>query len=298
MTAVSSNSLDSNIYLYATRYKTDGGTFAVDPQCLEKTKELAEARSGKANVIPLEDSSQLAKLKGEKNGCLLVPGGNLRALMPDMEKSASIVKEYVANGGGYLGICSGGMTACNSMRIRKADNTYSITEDNMLRLVPIDCYLPVSSIPLGKMNSDGGDNGREVIIMNTGSNSPTYRAFWNEGGALKKSQANVEGYQVVSFYLPYEYPYTMEAAAVRCPSGNGRVGIFQFHPEIEFSEGRWATKKKEEAKEDSKSSENSSEDTSDNAGSRSTRPAETSRELSHKTFHGMLDYTLKIDKKS
>ncbi len=135
------------------------------------------------------------------------------------------IRNFVSNGGGYLGICAGGYFAAD--KIIWEGNTY----DSPLNLFSGTAYGPIDEIiswPGYKMTTISINKSNPINVYEPDSESILYY-----GGAAFYPDED----QKMDIIGTYD-SYNNNPAIINFQYGNGRVLLFGPHPEIEEDSGR------------------------------------------------------------
>ncbi|GAA5983055.1 hypothetical protein JCM11641_004710 [Rhodosporidiobolus odoratus] len=167
---------------------------------------------------------------------LVFPGGRDLPYLFDLGgKANDRIREWVQQGGRYLGICAGAYYACNSIEF-EVGTPLEVTGDRELRFFPGVCRGTV--FPGFQYDSDNG--AREVqLAVNRGAwrdhwqQSPeTCEVWYNGGGAFfppsAPSTSSSTTYQVLATYSHVE---GTAAAGVGCIVKSGKAVLWGTHPE-------------------------------------------------------------------
>lgn len=221
------------VYIYSC---PDGScnTHAVHPECLKETRNYLIFKIARERIIDLPDQSYLNReLPQKKGGALIMPGGSFIHLSSsfrdnggDMSKTCETVKNFVSQGGNYLGTCSGAMLASETY----SDERHERPARSMpffLSLLPTEFRLPV--YPVAKTQHYGGDNRRVVPIL-TGEGE-SLNVLWNEGCKFTFEDKDAQNLRVEARYGDLE---GAPIAALSGKYGAGNVFIQGVHPELKL----------------------------------------------------------------
>ncbi|WP_070967065.1 BPL-N domain-containing protein [Vibrio sonorensis] len=153
----------------------------------------------------------------------VMPGGASRYKSAKLNGLANeLIKQYVANGGRYLGICAGAYMACQVTYWAKGE-PYEIIAKNELGFFPGNAVGPITTY--GQGDNYNGTNPRVVQLDFQGSKVASLYI----GGCQFQPNA-LEGYEVVATFadLPGQ-----PAAVVTGQYGSGTWLLSSTHPEYD-----------------------------------------------------------------
>ncbi|MHA1828817.1 MAG: BPL-N domain-containing protein [Candidatus Heimdallarchaeaceae archaeon] len=176
----------------------------------------------------------------ERFDILLWPGGDYVAYWGEMGLDGkAAVQEFIANGGGYFGICAGGYYACDYMVWMDDGNypppDYKVEGDEL----NLDLFQGVAWGPIFEL-ADRPDPGYAMVTVNINHNHPITRELPDQMRIL---------YVGGPYFVPYEeaennitilgiYDLTRQNAIVSTTFGDGRVFLISPHAEVEEDSDR------------------------------------------------------------
>lgn len=188
-------------------------------KCLQQEVDL------KAHKLKRKDAKSLIAGGWEgETSLLIVPGGRDVYYHASLDgKGTKRVREYVEQGGGYLGICAGAYFAADSIEFEKGGRL-QVCGKRALELYPGLAIGPAYGLGKYSYESDQGVEAAHISWRNE-----ECFAYFN-GGCYFDSAHKFPGVQVLSSYLNID---ASPAAIVECRVGQGRALLSGVH--IEFS---------------------------------------------------------------
>jgi len=165
---------------------------------------------------------------------LILPGGDGVVYWDDIgAQGKTEIKEFVNQGGGYLGICEGAYRACESAVWTDAPENLILGPENFLGLIPAVAWGPIFEIA---ERPEPGWGMAEIDIVNSThpitDSSPETLTMYYQGGCYivpdEGETLNVLG----------TYHATGEPAIAVAEYGQGRVFVSGPHPEVEEDDDR------------------------------------------------------------
>nr|WP_086939427.1 BPL-N domain-containing protein [Thaumasiovibrio occultus] len=178
---------------------------------------------GKNSVYFVNANEILGGALSEKIDLFVMPGGASRYKSAKLNGEANqLIKQYVANGGRYLGICAGGYMGCETTYWAKGE-PFEIVAHNELRFFPGDAVGPIEAY--GRGDNFNGTNAHIVTLDVEGTRVPSLYL----GGCIFQPKA-ISGYNVLATFsdLPGQ-----PAAIVSGQYGKGRWLLSSTHPEYD-----------------------------------------------------------------
>lgn len=153
--------------------------------------------------------------------CLVMPGGRDIPYHEALKgKANQKIKEYVSNGGKYLGICAGAYYACGRIVFEKGSPLEIIAQREL-------GFYPGSAVGPAYGNGYYYQDERAARIARLRLPSSDTASFFNGGCYFADSQAH-PSIQVLAHYQDIE---NQPAAIVECPVGLGIAVLCGVHPE-------------------------------------------------------------------
>jgi biotin--protein ligase len=154
------------------------------------------------------DHSHLKQDKWKDGAALIWGGGYAVAMEKTAQTVSENVKDFVSNGGGYLGVCAGAIIAsCNISERGKVEIWNSL-----------DLYPGTSATARAS-----------EIITDTGARMHSY---WNLGCLFPKNTGALTDPKVVATYADLSGKYVDSPAIISMPHDKGNVVLCGIHPEI------------------------------------------------------------------
>ena len=181
--------------------------------------------------IPLcVDESYLRKEDWKATAsALLIGGGNALDMMHPLEACAKNIRNFVDQGGGYLGICAGAYVACSQVTI-KGGFVFDLYPLN-LYLKPIYDYSCLGNTYPTEPTKDWRQTVRcSFLTKQHYEDGASYLGtfFWNLGPHF--------GHPKEGIVASYEDAANTPAAIIRTTFGKGPVVLSGVHPEISADE--------------------------------------------------------------
>lgn len=165
----------------------------------------------------------------ESCALLVIPGGRDLPYVSALQYAATArIKQYVQNGGNFLGICAGAYFA--SSRVEWETGTaIEVIGDRDLQFFPGTCK--GCAYPGFVYESEAGARKVDVKVVVSEGDSKTYRGiYWNGGGYFEDAdKMESSGVRVIARY-PDEGAHK-RAAAVSCNVGRGKAILWGPHLE-------------------------------------------------------------------
>ncbi|MDP2572163.1 BPL-N domain-containing protein [Vibrio penaeicida] len=187
---------------------------------------LAKLR-GKQNVFFVNANEILEGALSQDIDLFVMPGGASRYKSAKLNgKANTLIKDYVANGGFYLGICAGAYMAC-ARTLWAKNSPFEIETSNELAFFngtaegPIECFGAGDNFNNTKPN---------VVSLNVlqGSNTLLQSSLYM-GGSLFKAKPD-EDVDILATFA--DLPNT-PAAVIKGKFGKGRYILSSTHPEYD-----------------------------------------------------------------
>ena len=206
------------VYLYA-----DEGTSAVGVKSLQQAVPQKLARP-----VKLIDAAELIA-NGLPNGCaLIMPGG---ADLPYCAKlngqGNARIREFVASGGFYLGICAGAYYACQQLAFTGAE--YSVSGERELALFD---GVAVGSLPdlTEQRYFDTKTHSKAMTAIHF-TNQACERLYYH-GGPMFVPAPSAD-FQPIAYYADHSDKPSERLAVVAGTFGNGRYLLSGVHFELQ-----------------------------------------------------------------
>ncbi|KAG1502675.1 hypothetical protein G6F46_010350 [Rhizopus delemar] len=181
---------------------------------------VLESLLGHAYDVMKVDATTLKNEPWEESCSLLViPGGRDTPYCEDLKNAANDkIRQYVKQGGSYLGLCAGAYYASHEIEFEK-NTAMEITGSRPLGFFPGLCRGTV--YPGFVYNSEKGARSVSVTY-----GQETIKIYYNGGGYFVDAE---KVGQVIC-----RYQDTSEAAGVLCRVGQGSALLFGVHPEYDI----------------------------------------------------------------
>ncbi len=136
------------------------------------------------------------------------------------------IREFVQNGGRYMGICAGSYYGCAAFEFEKGGDIEVIAERE-LKFFPGIAIGPAFGNGKFCYRSQRGGQIATLVNCPTFSNSWTSAAYFNGGCYFAKA----EDYADVSILARYQEVVDQPAAIIQCKVGKGKALLCGVHPE-------------------------------------------------------------------
>lgn len=183
---------------------------------------LAKLR-GKSNVYFVNANEILAGALTDEVELFVMPGGASRYKSAKLDGPATkLIKQYVANGGRYLGICAGAYMGCETT-IWAKDQPFEIVTDNELAFFAGNAEGPIEAFGRGD-----NYNVTQAHIVNLTVNGQPQRSLYL-GGCVFKPRTN-SNFEVIATFddLPNQ-----PSAIIGGHYGQGNWLLSSTHPEYD-----------------------------------------------------------------
>ncbi len=190
------------------------------PNSVKQTYNILKSLLGHAYDVMKVDATTLKNEPWEESCSLLViPGGRDTPYCEDLKNEANDkIRQYVKQGGNYLGLCAGAYYASREIEFEK-NTAMEITGSRPLGFFPGLCRGTV--YPGFVYNSEKGACSASVTY-----GEETIKIYYNGGGYFVDAE---KVGQVIC-----RYQDTSEAAGVLCRVGQGSALLFGVHPEYDI----------------------------------------------------------------
>lgn len=162
--------------------------------------------------------------------CLIIPGG---ADIPYCKKlngrGNQLIREFVENGGVYIGICAGGYYASSYIEFDKG-GSLEVVGERELKFYPERMIGPL--LASYRYNSEEGAKIAHLKFETGKLKGQRARVYFNGGGYFKNSE-KLKNVKVIATYQ--NKGFKNKPAIVECKIGKGKAILTGVHPEI-FSE--------------------------------------------------------------
>lgn len=225
--------LSSNIYAQALNILIYSGP-GVGPKSLANTVSLFSSLAAENYIIKTIGPDTI--ISGDwlaDTALLVIPGG---ADLPYMEKLGGAgnqnIREYVQNGGKFLGICAGAYYAADSIEFAKGDPSLEVIETRELKFYPgvvqgptypgFD-YTPPQNIAGMRAATVYWQAGQPFTV------NQEFVVYYNGGGHFVAAE-DYPQVRILARYLP-EKPNNLVdlAAIIECKYGEGTVILSGLH---------------------------------------------------------------------
>lgn len=189
-------------------------------------------REGYPKLIHINDPSYITSREWFKNAnAFVVPGGSAFGLYENLQEGGcKKIKQFVDQGGSYLGICAGVYLASPyAFRFNKESDPY----EGIARIPLIEETLQgptYSQFDANGMQTSFGNSTAKLVPVTVTSSDKEFYTFWNGGGYY--SQLN-SSQRAIALYG--DDPQKIAAMVQTNPQG-GTVVVSNVHPEIRLEE--------------------------------------------------------------
>ncbi|RCH87598.1 biotin holocarboxylase synthetase [Rhizopus azygosporus] len=192
------------------------------PNSVKQTYNTLKILLGHAYDVMKVDATTLRNEPWQETCSLLVvPGGRDSPYCEDLQGQANDkIKNYVSQGGSYLGFCAGGYYASKEIEFEKG-TPIEVIGSRPLGFYPGMCR--GTMYPGFVYNSEKGARSVSVVY-----GQQDIKTYYNGGGYFVDAK-KMEGVEVVCTYKD-----TDEAAGVLCKVGQGSALLFGVHPEYDI----------------------------------------------------------------
>lgn len=199
-------------------YKDEG----VDPISFAHTVCMFNKINHKFNVVEI-DAIGVKQNQWQNFAVLFViPGG---ADLPYLKKLNGLgndnIKQFIRNGGAYLGICAGAYYASAYVEFDKS-GSFEVVGDRELKFFSGKSIGPI----LAPYNPNDTSSSRAAEITTTFSKLPKVSLYYNGGGFFENA-AQIPNTKILAYYHP-KHP-----AIIQTQYGNGRVILSGVHFEYD-----------------------------------------------------------------
>lgn len=195
-----------------------------------KTKRWLQKTIGNHAQIEITQASEAAELNLQNTVAIVVPGGNTSDYIQGLgEQGLQNIKNFVANGGHYIGLCGGAYLASTQMNFtgenfvitRKKDNT------DLLALAPVKAQGSLPELTGGRLYSG---NLNSAAAANISFREKKFCHIYYNGGPkfIIDDQAAQGSFEILAKYAEFD-----SIAAIRYnASSGGVVTLSGVHPEL------------------------------------------------------------------
>ena len=178
---------------------------------------------GKQNVCFVNANEIMDGALSKDVDLLIMPGGASRYKSAKLDgRATTMIKQYVASGGCYLGICAGAYMGCQQTSWA-AGQPFEIRKDN-----PLAFFSGIGEGPIPAFGLGDNYNATPARIVNLSVNGQLQRSLYL-GGCLFKPNARFAFEVLATFHdLPNTPP-----AIVGGPYGQGKWMLCSTHPEYD-----------------------------------------------------------------
>jgi glutamine amidotransferase-like uncharacterized protein len=209
----------------------------VSPESYQETLALFQRVGTEKNwQISTVSAENLNHEAWEETATLLViPGGRAtpynKALHPIGNQK---IKDFVASGGSYLGICAGGYYGASQIIFEKGNSDYEIITTSALGLYTGIAEGPAYELGVFRYQSEAG--ARTASLISTISDNNAFPTYFNGGCWFHSHQDNKDNNQttIIARYADIE---TQPAAIILTRYGKGRVCLTGVHVEYVLNDG-------------------------------------------------------------
>lgn len=164
---------------------------------------------------------------------LIIPGGRETPYSEDLqEKGGQRIKDFVAAGGSYLGICAGAYYAASRIIFEKGHPEHEIITERSLGLYSGEAEGPAYG--LGKFQYQSEEGARTALIKRSDAKDLTIPTYFN-GGCWFHSHQEDNNTQIIARYADIE---NEPAAIISCQYGKGRVCLSGVHFEYDLKDNQ------------------------------------------------------------
>lgn len=159
---------------------------------------------------------------------LIMPGGCATPYYEDLSQGGiQRIKDFVAAGGNYLGICAGGYFGASRIIFEKGHVKHEIVTDNALGMYASTAEGPAYGLGCFEYNSEAG--ARQALITDQKNTWPVYF----NGGCWFHESADTSDVTVLARYADLD---NQPAAVIAFSYGKGKVCLSGVHFEYRFND--------------------------------------------------------------
>lgn len=210
----------------------------VGPKSLENTISLLESLISDKYTIHAVDSDTIINRAWLADTALLVmPGG---ADLPYMEKLGGLgnqnIREYVLNGGKFLGLCAGAYYAADRIEFAKGDSRLEVVGSRELKFFPGLVQGPTyAGFDYAPPHNQAGMRAATIYWQDGHpfANNQKFVVYYNGGGHFVNAR-QFSGVTILADYAPeIVAQISKHTAIVECKVGKGRAILSGVHFEWE-----------------------------------------------------------------
>jgi glutamine amidotransferase-like uncharacterized protein len=188
------------------------------------------------SIAPLLADELIKGWWKEHTDLLVFPGGRDSLFMEKLQDVGNIqIREFVLEGGRYLGICGGAYYACKKIVFAKGDPLELVAERE-LGFFPGAAVGPVFKSHAFAYKEDGVSNSG-ACVPTLSTNNGAFPVYYNGGCLFKDAYSYKEMVDVVGTYMQLQGEDN--AAVVRCHVGQGKALLSGVHLEIDVHREGW-----------------------------------------------------------
>ncbi|MCT4552158.1 MAG: BPL-N domain-containing protein [Alphaproteobacteria bacterium] len=208
-----------NIYIY-----NDDG---VVKKHIKKVKNWAMLTFNSKNVFTINSKDILSKKYLSKDNILIIPGGEARFYTDKLYGNGNIIiRDFIKNGGIYIGICAGAYYASSHIDFIGNDGVINTVQntDGDLKLFFGTCKGTIREI--APLYRNDFSSATDIFIDGF---SEKFKTYYNGGPEfIPEKREEVE--------IPFLYSKIDKYASIYKIYGKGKVFLFGFHPELSKDE--------------------------------------------------------------
>ncbi len=203
----------------------------VSPGCAQETPariadEVDQSKFGVQTV----DSDYIKQADWFANTALLIiPGGRSQFYYEKLSANGNArIRDYVKQGGRYLGICGGGYYACARTEFAKG-HALEVCRDGELDFFPGTAIGPAYGAEEFQYNSQAGAHLAPISWIDN-ETFKTYTTYYNGGCYF----ANADRFEHSNILATYDELPNHPAAIIECQYGKGKALLTGVHPEYSY----------------------------------------------------------------
>ncbi|KAJ3270237.1 biotin holocarboxylase synthetase [Terramyces sp. JEL0728] len=182
-------------------------------------KVLKKLLCNSYDVIPVDPATLINSPFEESTSLIVMPGGRDLLFLESLgNKGINKIKNYVKNGGKYLGICGGAYFACNRVEFELGRHLYEVVGDRPLQLCPA-----VARGCIVKGFEYNTEKGSAAVEIKTADD--TLKVYVNGGPSFHLSESS-------DATVLARYTLNNEPAIVETTIGKGKSIVLGPHLEV------------------------------------------------------------------
>ena len=185
-------------------------------------KSLNSLLKGQYDVIPIEPAKLRSDPWEESTKLLIMPGGRDLAFLSSLQDDGiQKLKNYVENGGRYLGICGGAYLACKSLKFEVGRSDYEVQGDRPLKFC--------DAVAIGSIAKEfiyNTELGTRAMKIYDESNKHELSVYVNGGPYFEFDSIDS------NTNILYRYGLNQKPCIVDCKVGQGQAILSGCHFEV------------------------------------------------------------------